>query len=384
MLNQAVVNELAKALTETHGIATKSELDQVVAKITKVRTTGSADEFSLSQVLRGLMAREGKTVNEATREADLNYVSKALATTATPGSYLVPTIQAADIIQILTTNGVFRAIGPRVWPMAGIQKLTVPTATGLPTVQYLGQNTAQTAADPNLGQVSFDLKTARALVQIPAELLRVSTPAIDSILTELLGIAFAESEDATVFGSTQQTNGPLNLTNGAVPFTQKMVGGSANGGNLAYSDLLGVLAAAAANKAKPPYCWVMSPRTFWQRVAGLVDNQSRPIFLPGYAGLQASQDLAPGAASPSGKLFGWPVYVSPFVSETETNGSGTNQSHIIFTNPRYLHLGEDTGLEIAVSLDRYFELNAVGIRGVHRIDTGFAPPAGIVVLSGVN
>ena len=384
MLNQSVVNELAKALADVHGFATKSELDQVVAKITKVRSTGTADGFSLSQVLRGLMAREGKTINEASRESDLSYLSKALATTATPGSYLVPTISANDIISILTTNGIFRAIGPRIWPMNGIQKLVVPTATGLPTVQYLGQNTAQTAADPNLGQVSFDLKTARALVAVPAELLRVSTPAIDSILTELLGVAFAESEDATVFGSTQQTNGPLNLTNGAVSFTQKFVGGSANGGNLAYSDLLGVMAAAAANKAKPPYCWVCSPRTFWQRIAGLVDNQSRPIFLPGYAGLQASQDLAPGVASPSGKLFGWPVFVSPFVSEAETNGSGTNQSHIVFCNPRYLHLGEDTGLEIMISLERYFDSNQVGIRGTHRIDTGFAPASGIVVLSGVN
>jgi HK97 family phage major capsid protein len=267
--------------------------------------------------------------------------------------------------------------------MNGIQKLVVPTATGLPTVAYLGQNTAQTAADPNLGQVAFDLKTARALIQIPAELLRVSVPQIDSILTELLAVAFAESEDATVFGTTQIANGPMNLT-GASGITTKLVGGNANGGNLAYSDLLGVMAAAAAAKAKPPYCWVCSPRTFWQRIAGLVDNQSRPIFLPGYAGLQASQDLNPGVASPSGKLFGWPVFVTPAISESEANGSGTNQSHIIFCNPKYLHIAEDSALEVMVSTERYFEANQVGVRGTHRIDLGYSPAAGVVVLNGVN
>jgi HK97 family phage major capsid protein len=381
-LNPEVLGKLTQILSDS--FATKSELDAAVARLTGrtgYSNTGNS-EHSLSRMIRGLLARQGHIVNETEREADLSYVQRALATTSTPGSYLVPTIQANDIIQILTTNGVFRAIGPRTWPMTGIQKLTIPTAMGLPTVQYLGQNTAQTAADPNLGQVSFDLKTARALTQVPLELLRVSVPAMDSVLTELLGIAFAESEDLTVFGSAQQTNGPMNLTGASV--TQVMVGGSPNGGNLAYGDLLNVLKTAAANKAKPPYVWVMSPRTFWQRVAGLVDNQSRPIFLPGYAGLQASQDLNPGVASPSGKLFGWPVYVTPFISETETNGSGTNQSHIVFCNPKYCHLAEDTGLQIQVSLERYFESNQAGIRGVHQIDTAFAPAAGIVTLCGVN
>ena len=380
-INQEVLNQLTAVLKDS--FATKSELDQAVVKLTGRRGTGnSSDSFSISQVMRGLMAREGKVINESTREADLNYTSKALATTATPGSYLVPTIQANDLIQILSTNGILRAIGPRIWPMPGIQKLTVPTATGLPTVAYLGQNTAQTAADPNLGQVSFDLKTARALIAVPAELLRVSVPAMDSILTELLGVAFAESEDSTIFSTATVSNGPTALMQ-AASISTVMVGGSANGGNLAYSDLLNVLKTAAANKAKPPYVWVMSPRTFWQRVAGLVDSQSRPVFLPGYAGLQPTE-MNPGVASPSGKLFGWPVFVSPFVQENETNGSGTNQSHIIFCNPKYVHMAEDTGLEIAISTERYFELNQIGLRGAHRIDLGYAPPAGIVVLAGVN
>ena len=375
-----------KALTDairlTGIFATTSDVDAIAARMAQRGISAKPSDFSISAALRGMMAREGKTVNEATREADMNYLQKALATTGTPGSYLVPTIQANDIIQILSTNGILRAAGPRIWPMTGIQKMTVPTASGLPTVAYLGQNTAQSASDPNLGSVSFDLKTRRSLIAVPAELLRVSVPALDAILTELIGVAFAEGEDNAFFSSTTVSGGPTALyadTN----ISTVMVGGSANGGNVGYSDLLAVLAKAATVKAKPPYVWFMSPRTFWQRVFGLVDLQSRPIFIPSYAGLQDVNAPA-GTAQPSGKLFGWPVYVSPFISETEANGSGTNQSHIILTNPKYIHLAEATGMEIAVSTERYFELNQIGIRGVHQHDFGFGPEAGIVCLKGCN
>jgi HK97 family phage major capsid protein len=204
---------------------------------------------------------------------------------------------------------------------------------------------------------------------------------MDAILTELIGIAFAEGEDNAFFATTSVANGPQALyadTN----VSSILVGGSANGGNMGYADILAVLAKAAAVKAKPPFVWFMSPRTFWQRVYGLVDAQSRPLFIPYAEGL-ANVSANPGVAVASGKLFGWPVFVTPFIAENETNGSGTNQSHVIFTNPRYLHIAEDTGVEIAVSTERYFELNQIGLRGVHRHDFGYGPEAGIIALKGV-
>ena len=381
--NQEQLKLLVKEIKSLGIFATASEVDAVAKRIADRSSNPNKSDFSISTAIRGIMARSGRCVNESTRTEDLNYCEKALATGATPGSYLVPTIQANDIIQILSTNGILRAIGPRVWPMPGIQKLTVPTATGLPTVAWLGQNTAQSAADPNLGQVSFDLKTCRSLSVIPNELLRVSVPALDAIITELIGIAFAEAQDQAAFSSTTVTNGPTALMQAASIATINAAGGSANGGNLTYQDLLSVLAKAATNKAKPPYCWVMSPRTFFQRVAGLLDNQSRPVFLPGYAGLQ-NAEMNPGVSTPVGKLFGWPVFVTPFIAENESVGSGSNQSHIIFCNPRYVHVAEDQNLEIMISTERYFELNQCGVRGVSRLDLGYAPPQGITVLQGVN
>jgi len=379
-LNSEVLKALTTALEPI--FATKGEMDKFVASLVKKHFGAQKNDFSLSTMIRGLSARAGQAINHETKESDLNYVEKTLATGATPGSYLVPTVQANEIIQYLSTNGVFRALNPRVWPMNGIQKISVPVATGIPTVAWLGQNTAQTASDPNLGQLSFDLKTRRALLVFPNELLKVSTPALDSILSELLGIAFAEHEDDSFFGTTSKANGPTALYQTAGISTIHAANNSANGGNITYNDFLAILAKAAAVKAKGPFAWVMSPRTYFQRVLGLVDSNSRPLVINAMNGIE---DLTKGPnVIPAGRLFGWPVFVTPFLSETESVGSGSNQAHLIFTNPKYLHIADDPGVEVMISLERYLEYNQCCIRGVHRADFGVGPAAGVVCCDGIN
>jgi len=329
-------------------------------------------KFSISMAVRGLMARNSNTViNPKTVEADINYAVKALTTGSTTGSYLVPTIQASEIIDILAQSSVFRTANPTVWPMVGIEKLNVPTATATPTAEWLGENTSQSATDPTLGQLAFDLKSLRALTAVPNELLATSVPAVDTLVSRLIGVAFGEKEDVT-FTSTSTTSGGFTSIYAASSTTTSLVGGSANGGDLAYSDLLTILSNAYTYKAKPPFAWFMHPRTFFQRVYGMIDLQSRPI-------------VAPNAQSPINfGLFGWPVFISANFPVDQTNGSGTSQSYIAFTNPRYVHIAEPGGVEIAVSADFYFSSNQTAIRGVHRMDAGFAPPAGVVLLKGIN
>ena len=82
--------------------------------------------------------------------------------------------------------------------------------------------------------------------------------------------------------------------------------------------------------------------------------------------------------------MGYPAFVSPYILENESNGSGTNQSHMIFTNPSYCHLAADGGVEIAISLERYLNVAQTAIRATQHVDSGFQPAAGITVLLGVN
>lgn len=385
MISDEVVNQLAEILQQRHGFATTTQLDKAVVDLIQKtdQRRAKGNNFSLSTMIRGLRVLKGEALNSNTATADVDYL-KALSTGATPGSYLVPSIQADEIIQFLETGGIARSSGVRVWPMTGIQKMNVPTALGAPAWVWMAQNSVQQATDPNIGQMAFDLKERRALIAVPNQLLATSVPAFDVLLSQLLGLSAAAHEDTAFFATSTVSSGPTALMSAASISTLLAAGGSANGGALTYADILSVLAKAAAVKARGPFVWYTSPRTMYQRIMGLLDLSSRPIYIP-----TLSQGLYQGPAvgstqQPVGMLMGYPVYVSPYIPENESNGSGTNQSHLIFTNPTYCHIAQDSNIEIAVSLERYFDANQTAIRGAQHEDFGFAPPAGVVVLLGIS
>jgi HK97 family phage major capsid protein len=388
MLNEQVANELATFLREHHHFASTTDLDKKITDIFK-RTEDRqrrGDRFSISSMVRGALTLQGITIppppgRPDTREQDVNLV-KALTTGATPGSYLVPEIQAAEILEYLNDGGVARAAGFRRWPMSGVQKVNVPIASTAPSWVWMAQNSIQTATDPGLGQMAFDLKERRALVQVPIQLLAVSIPAFDTTIAELLGQGAAEHEDVAIFAASTVSNGPTAMM-AASGITFVNCAGSANGGNMGYSDILAVLQASAAAKAKGPFVWLSSPRTYFSRILGLVDTTSRPLVIPTLTqGLQTTR--ANVGVRPVGMLMGYPIFVTSAIPENETLGSGSNQSHLVFTNPRYCHIAEDDQVEVAVSTERFFDAAQVAIRGIAHTDTGYAPAAGIVILRGIN
>jgi HK97 family phage major capsid protein len=377
VISDQVLNTVAETLQTKFGFATTSQLDRAVSDLLKKtqEKVAGRNNFSLSTMVRGLRAMQGTPLTPKTAEADVAYV-KALTTGATPGSYLVPTIQADEIIGYLTIGGIARSSGVRVWPMNGIQKLTVPTATAVPSWVWTAQNSVQTPTDPNLGQMAFDLKERRCLIAVPNQLLAVSVPAFDTLLAELIGFGAAEHEDQAFFNTTTISGGPTALF-ATANIAMVNCAGSANGGNFSYADILTCMSTMVAAKGQGPFAWYFSPRTFYQRILGLVDLQSRPLTIP-----TLTEGLYAGAQY---RLMGWPVYVTPYLLENEALGSGTNQAHAIFTNPsRYLHIGQDSGIEIAFSLERLFDSAQTMIRGIQHEDFQYCPPSAVICCRGIN
>jgi HK97 family phage major capsid protein len=376
-VSNEVASVLATTLQERHGFVTQTQLDLAVADVikrTQERLSRGGPQFSLSTMIRGLAALHRQPIAQASVDSDVSYV-KALTTGSTPGSYLIPTMQANEIIAALLLGGVARSAGVRIWDMQGVQKLNVPTALTAPAWVWMAQNSAQQATDPNLGQVQFDLKERRALVAVPNQLIMTSTPAFDTFLSDLIGQSGAEHEDTAFFATAQVSGGPVSLQ-AASGITFISTGGSANGGNIGYADIISVLAKAAALKTKGPYAWFFSPRTFYSRILGLIDTTSRPIVIPTMvSGLAGAVPFL---------LLGYPVYVTPFLTEDQALGSGTNQATAIFTNPRYCHIAQDSSIEIAISVERYFDAAQTAIRAMNHLDFAFAPAAGVICLRGIN
>lgn len=265
--------------------------------------------------------------------------------------------------------------------MKGIQKMNIPTALSAPSWLWMAQNSAQTATDPNLGQLSFDLKERRCLIQIPNQLLAVSVPAFDTLISELIGLAGAEHLDAALFASSQVSGGPINFTGVPGVTFLNANNNNANGGNLLFTDLLAVLSQMATVKGKPPFCWFASPRTFFQRIYGMIDSSSRPLFIPTQT--QGLQEAAKGTFY-MGSLLGYPIFVTQQISQTQSVGSGSNQSSLLFVNPSYLAIAMSDSIALAVSTEFAFSSNATCLRGTQEVDAGVAPPQGLIVLQGIN
>lgn len=343
----------------------------VRAAIEKVSAERSIaeDGFSFSKALRGMLEMRGEKITD---ESEAAY-ARALQSGTTPGSYLVPQVQANDIIEQLAQQSIARLALCRVWNMRGIQALTVPTAVTSPTIAWVNTTSRQLPdSAATFGQLSFQLKQQQAMLEIPLQLLKVSSPSFDVILASAFAAAIAESEDAALFAtSTQAGAAPAIMS--AAGITTLNCGNSANGANLSYTDIINMLAKAAALKLKGPLAWFASPRTLYQRLCGLTDAVSRPLLLP---------DPTEGGSGFS--LFGFPVFVSASISETESLGSGSNQSHLILCKPTAIHIGEASDVQMDVAMEAFFDSAQVGLRIGHWVDAAYGPAAAIIALLGIN
>lgn len=385
--NPQVLDRLAEELHAAGYLITRSEFNDLVQKIdaqtrsTKGKGSNFENHFSISRAIRGLSAAAGHVIASESREADINYAQRTMLTGTTPGSYLVPTIQADQIIQLLTSANVIRAAGARIWPMTKIQKLNVPQATASPTISWgdgsgngAGAQGAQlTPSDPGIGQISFDLKSAKALTAVPNELLAVSLPAVDQVVSEILSLSFAQEEMNAMVATTVGTGKPGTIYAASGTTTYNANANNANGGAVKYADLLQTVGKFYAAKGKGKPCWFMHPTVFYADIMGIVDSQGRPI-VTGQDNVEQPFD---------GRLLGFPVFVSAEFPTNQAVGSGSNQSYAVFTNPAYIQIG-DGSFELSVSFERFFDSNETAIRGIHRVDYGYAPAAAIVLLKGIN
>lgn len=386
----AVLDQLASALAEAGYLIPVREFRELAQKIDgQVRSTRGGkgtnfgeNRFSISRAIRGLTAAAGHVIASDSREDDIAYAQRTLLTGTTPGSYLVPTIQADQIIELLASANVIRAAGARIWPMNGIQKLNVPIESSSPTIVWGnsagsgsgGQGQQLTPSDPGLGQMAFDLKSAKALVAIPNELLAVSVPAVDQVVSQILALSFAQAEINAMLATATGTGMPGTLYAATGTTVVNANANNANGGAVKYTDLLGVVGSFYAAKGKGAPAWFMHPTVFYKDVMGILDSNNRPIV--------TGQDNVEQAFM--GKLLGFPVFVSAEFPTNQAVGSGSGQSYIVFTNPAYLHIATPGGLELAVSFERFFDSNEVAVRGVNKVDFGYAPAAAIIILAGCN
>lgn len=281
-------------------------------------------------------------------------------TVNTAGGVLVPDEFERAIIDLRETYGVFRREA-EVRPMMS-DTLTIPRRTGGLTAYFVEENPASgiTQSEKTWDSVKLVAKKLATLTLYSSEINEDAIISISDDLASEIAYAFAKKEDDCGFlGTGTSTYGGIN------GLVNKLNDGDHDGslitaatGETAFSTLTlasfhsvtGTLPEYAKRNAK-----------WYVHAAGFAAAMERLMYAAGGNTVQSMM----GGSGPS--FLGYPVVISQVLNSTL--GADVSAVKLLFGDLRMAcSLGSRRGVTIALSDQRYFELDQIGIRGTQRFD----------------
>jgi HK97 family phage major capsid protein len=269
------------------------------------------------------------------------------------GGFLVPDELEQAIIDLRAQFGKFRA-NTRVLNMSRDTLLINRIAGGL-TASFVGEGSSISETDASFDQVSLVARKAATLTKYSRELAEDSVVNLGDFLAGEVARAFANTEDEAGFnGDGTSGNGGIVGLKNAVGSAGQNTGSGNNFAALTLADLtdtVGLAPEFVFSQGTPK--WYMSTQFYHTVVLKLLNA----------AGGNTSQLLADGVTVPS--LFGYEVVLTDVMPKSSAAST-------ICAYFGALELGATMGdrrpTEIAVSEDRFFEADQIGVRGTTRFD----------------
>ena len=302
--------------------------------------------------------------------------TKAFASnTTTAGGFLIPEEWQDSVITELAAKAVVLGAGPQIIPCPG-KKMHLPAFGADASAQWLGEAGSSTESTPATSEVTLTLNTARILSAFSIEWMNYSSPAIDAAFQANLVRSLKRFVDAA-FLTGSGSNRPTGLRSISSPTLVGAQANNANGGNLAYADLINLLDGLdGANVDEAGRTFFMNPRSF-TRIRSLVDSSNRPLLY------DFNTPLVNGDPR---TLFGYPFYKTTQISKAETKGTGTNLSPILCVDMNDIFVGvgaADQGLRIDISDAPYFSSAQIAIRLLFQCDIQAGHSASVGIIEGV-
>ncbi len=288
-------------------------------------------------------------------------IVKALGTSDhTAGGALVPTVFAAEIIELLRSMTVVRAAGARILPMNN-GAVTIRKQTAASTATYVGEHANITATEPTTGQIDLVSKKLAAVVPISNDLITfTSGPSADEFVRDDLVQVLSIREDLAFIRDDGTDHTPKGLRFWADPANITATNGeTATDIEDDFKDLVNALETNDVRMIRP--AWFMNPRSK-NHLRNLRDANGNLIF--------------PETRNASATLYGWPIFLT--TSIPINLGGGTDETEIYLADMIDAIIGEATGLEITVdssasywdgaTLQSTFSRDETAIRAIQRHD----------------
>jgi len=295
-------------------------------------------------------------------------IKMALGGSSGSGSYTVPRDMMRRIIELFNEYGVIRK-NAFVYPL-GTVNTDIPIGNTLTTASYVDENSAISAVDPVLSQVTLTPKKLACMTLISRELEQDQVVGLGDYINRLFARTMTYKEDDTGFnGDGAAGYGGFTGLRAALLAGSIFQGTAKRFATMTLDDfqqVIGKCPSRALKNAK----WYISP-TGWALAM---------LRLGAAGGGNTFDTIANGMT----KMFlGYPVEIVEVLPAGTADAVNTNL--VYFGDmTQSLIFGDRMQIEIAVSEERYFEFNQIAIRAIERIafrvyDPGTASvPGGIV------
>ena len=309
-------------------------------------------ELDLGRYLRGLVTGQWDGA-----DAERRAMSEGVQAS---GGYLVPTILAAELIDLARAQARVMQAGARIVPMAS-QKVDVAKWTGDPSAAWHTENQPIVPSDATIGKVTLEAKSLAALTIVSRELIE-DAPNIEAELVNAFAAQLALTWDkAALYGSGTAPE-PRGIKNTSGVTIQTF--GGENGGTPTDWDFLVDAVGALQDANETPTAMIYAPRT--ERVLSTLKDDT-------------GQYLAPPEI-----LSGIPRYTTNQVPVDLTVGTSTDCSDVFVADWRQLLIGVRTQLVITPLRERWADSAQLGFLAWWRGDVAVARPGAFTVVTGIR
>ena len=270
------------------------------------------------------------------------------------GGFFVPDEMSQTLIRLREERGVFAQFANRV-PM-GADIIRIPRLLADVTAYWVGEGVEIPASDPTLGEAELMARKLGALTKVSSELDEDAVIEIGDMVTMSMAYAMADKIDEAGFNGdgTSTYGGVLGLKNALhANAIQDAVSGNVGATTLDLADFEATVGKLPQYPGAAPR-WYMNSAVYYASGFSLMNA----------AGGNTNVTLANGVQQPM--FLGFPVtFVQVMPS---TTGSSVSTILAYFGD---LRLGSSYGVRRSVrtevSVDRFFELDLIGIKCTERI-----------------
>jgi HK97 family phage major capsid protein len=295
-------------------------------------------------LVKGLKTRNQELIQKTADPQDV--------ATSADGGITVPGITQARILELVPTFGQARSY-MNSFPMGG-NVITIPKELTNPTAYWVDENNTITDSKLTLESITLTPKKLAAIVTITNELLADSNVNFSAYVLSKIAQAFGTEEDVQFFnGSGSPMSGVFRNTH---TFGKEERTSTQNLNSLTYLNFLNALSGVDQNYVAGA-SWFFH-RTVLPTVAGMKDDNNRPLLEPAFGSTPAS-------------LFGIPIRLienAPSYSGADND----DQPYILLGNLQNSFIGDTLGMTVTivntgtVDSTSLFENDLTGIRVIKR------------------